>query len=81
MEMEIGRVNLLETVERSKKTALRIAFFGFPAIIAGIMLEDDLIANIGWAVSTVSLVIWTGLIMSGHLLAQRIPYDMMETED
>ena len=79
--MEIGRVNLLETVERSKKTALRIAFFGFPAIIAGIMLEDDLIANIGWAVSTVSLVIWTGLIMSGHLLAQRIPYDMMETED
>ncbi len=81
MEMEISRVNLLETVEGSKKTALRIASFGFPAIIAGVMLEDNLIANIGWAVSTVSLLIWTGLIMSGHLLAQRIPYDMIETDD
>ena len=81
MELEIGRVNLLEGVERSKKTALRIAFFGFPAIIAGIMLEDTLIANIGWAVSTVSLLVWTGLIMSGHLLAQRIPYQMMESDE
>ncbi len=81
MEMEISRVNLLETVERSKKTALKIAFFGFPAIIAGITLEDDLIANIGWAVSAVSLLIWTGLIMSGHLLAQRIPYHLVETDE
>lgn len=81
MEMEVGRVNLLETVERSKKTALKIAFSGFPLIIAGITFEDDLVANIGWAVSTVSLLIWTGLIMSGHLLAQRIPYHMLENED
>lgn len=81
MEMEIGRVNLLETIENSKKTALRIAFFGFPAILSGIVLEDNLVANIGWAVSTVSLLIWTGLIMSGHLLAQRIPYHMMETDE
>ena len=81
MEMEISRVNLLETIEGSKKTALRIAFFGFPAIIAGLMLEDVLISNIGWAVSTVSLLIWTGMIMSSHLLAQRIPYHMMESDD
>jgi len=81
MELEISRVNLLEGVERSNKTALRIAFFGFPAIIVGIMLEDTLIANIGWAVSTVSLLIWAGLIMSSRLLAQRIPYEMVETDD
>lgn len=81
METEIARVNLLETVENSKKTALRIAFFGFPAIIVGLMLEDDLIANIGWAVSTVSLLIWTGLIMSARLLSQRIPYELMESDD
>lgn len=81
MEMEVGRVNLLETVERSKKTALKIAFFGFPLIIAGITFEDDLVANVGWSVATVSLLIWTGLIMSGHLLAQRIPYHMLETDD
>lgn len=81
MELEISRVNLLEGVERSKKTALRIAFFGFPAIITGIMIDDTLIANIGWAVSTVSLLIWTGLIMSSRLLAQRIPYEMVETDE
>lgn len=81
MEMEVGRVNLLETVERSKKTALRIAVFGFPAILAGIMLKDDLIANIGWAISTVSLLIWAGMIASGHLLGQRIPYHMMESDE
>ena len=81
MELEISRVNLLEGIDQSKKTALRIAFFGFPAIITGIILEDTLIANIGWAVSTVSLLVWTGLIMSGNLLAQRIPYQMMESDE
>lgn len=81
MELEISRVNLLETIERSKKTALKLAFFGFPAIIVGILLEDGLIANVGWAVSTASLLIWTGLIMSSRLLAQRIPYEMIGSDD
>ncbi|MFN0278331.1 MAG: tetratricopeptide repeat protein [Pyrinomonadaceae bacterium] len=81
MELEISRVNLLEGVERSKKTALRIAFFGFPLIITGVVLDDNLIANIGWAVSAVSLVVWAGLIMSVQILAQRIPYEMVETDD
>ena len=49
MEMEISRVNLLETFENSKKTALRIASLASPAVIAGLLLDDDLIANIGWA--------------------------------
>ena len=81
MELEIGRVNLLETVQSSKKTTLRIVFVAFPLVIVGVLFEDELIANIGWAVSTVSLLIWTGLVMSTHLLAQRIPYDLVETDD
>ena len=81
MELEIGRVNLLETVETSKKTTLRITFLALPTIIFGVLFEDSLIANIGWAVSTVSLQIWTGMILSGHLLAQRIPYHMIETDE
>ncbi len=81
MELEISRVNLLEGVERSKKTALRIGFFGFPAIIAGLTLEETLIVNVGWAVSAVSLLVWTGLIISSTLLSQRIPYEMVETDD
>jgi tetratricopeptide (TPR) repeat protein len=80
MEMEISRVNLLDTVESSKRTALRIAFLAFPAVIIGVLFEDNLIANIGWAVSTVSLMIWTGLIITAKMLSQRIPYELMDTE-
>ena len=81
MELEIGRVNLLETVENSKKTTLRITFLALPAIIFGILFEDHLIANIGWAVSGVALAIWTGLIVTQKMLAQRIPYDLVVTDD
>lgn len=81
MELEIGRVNLLETVETSKKTTLRITFLALPTIIFGVLFEDHLIANIGWAVSAVALAIWTGLIVTQKMLAQRIPYDLVESED
>jgi tetratricopeptide (TPR) repeat protein len=52
MEMEISRVKLLENLESAQKTCLRIAFLGFPAIIFGLIL-DELITNIGWAISCV----------------------------
>jgi tetratricopeptide (TPR) repeat protein len=81
MEMEISRVNLLDGVERSKKTTLRIASLAFPAILIGVLFEDDLIANIGWAVSTVSLLIWTGLVITARMLSQRIPYELIDSED
>jgi tetratricopeptide (TPR) repeat protein len=81
MEMEVGRVSLLETLENSKKTALRIATLSFPAIFLGVLFEDELIANIGWAVSTISLLIWTGLIVSVRILSPRIPYELMESDD
>ena len=81
MELEVGRVNLLETLESSQKTALRIASLAFPAVIAGLLLEDDLIANIGWAVTTVSLLIWTGMIVSVRLLSQRLPYDLVSDDE
>lgn len=81
MEMEISRVNMLETVERSKRTALRIAFLAFPAVMIGVLFEDELIAQIGWAVSTVALLIWCGLIVSARILSTRIPYEMMDPDD
>ncbi len=81
MELEVSRVNMLETLERSKKTALRISSLAFPFVVAGLLLEDNLVANIGWAVTAVSLLIWTGMIISVRLLSQRIPYDLVETED
>jgi len=80
MDLEISRVNLLETLDRSKKTSLRIAFVGFPAILFGIFTGDNLIADIGWAVSSISLLIWTGLILTERMLAERIPLDLVEEE-
>ena len=81
MELEISRVNMLDTIERSKKTSLHIAFVSFPAIFYGVTFEEPLIANIGWAVSCVALLTWTGLIISTRMLAQRIPHELVEPED
>ena len=80
MEMEISRVNLLETLERSKKTSLQIALFGFPMILVGVVLEDNLIANMGWAVASVALLIWVGLIVSQKMFSSRIPFDLIEED-
>ena len=78
MEMEIHRVNLLETLERSKKTSLSAAVFGFPMILTGVVLELYLIANLGWAISCTALLFWLGLIVSQNIFSSRIPPEMME---
>jgi tetratricopeptide (TPR) repeat protein len=81
MELEISRVNMLETIEKSKKTALRITFLSFPAILVGILFEDSFVANVGWAISCVSLLVWAGLIISTSLLGQRIPHELVEPDE
>lgn len=80
MEMEISRINLLETLERSKKSCLRISLIGFPTIIFGLLADDALVCNVGWAVSTVALLIWAGLIVSQNFLSARLPLDLHEEE-
>ncbi len=80
MEMEISRVNLLDGLENSKKAILRIAFFSFPLIVSGIVFEDALITNIGWTVSTIALILWTGMILTVKLLSPRIPPELLEEE-
>ncbi len=81
MEMEISRINLLENLENAKKTSLKIVMFGFPAILIGLVLSENLIANIGWAISSVALLIWTGLLTSLNLFSERIPYELVENEE
>lgn len=80
MEMEVSRVNMLENLERAKKTCLQIALFGFPAIIIGVVLEEAPMANVGWAVSTIALLIWIGVIIAQNLFSERIPLDMETAE-
>ncbi len=81
MELEISRVNLLDTLDRTKRSSFRLNTVGFVAIAFGLALGDDLVANIGWAVSGVSLAIWTVTILLTRMLSPRIPFELMETED
>jgi len=81
MELEVGRVNLLESLEGGKKTVLRIASFGFAPLILGLVVEDDLFSNIGWAVTAISLLIWTALIIAVRFLSPRIPYELIDHEE
>jgi tetratricopeptide (TPR) repeat protein len=76
MDMEISRVNLLESLERGKRTSLKIALIGLHWIIIGLVLEENLVVNLGWAVSCVALLIWVGTLMSRNILSSRVPLDM-----
>ena len=74
MEMEISRVNLLEGLEKTKKTSLKIAFFSFPFIVVG-LISDGFVTDLGWTISGISLTLWTVLMLSQRMLATRIPMD------
>ncbi len=80
MELEVSRVNMLEGLERSKKTCLQIALLSFPAIIIGITLEENTMAEIGWAISSVALLVWVGVIVSLSIFSARIPLDFENEE-
>lgn len=80
LEMEIGRINLLETLERSQRTAMSIALVGTPVILTGILIGDRLVADIGWSVSAVALVVRLALIAAVNLFSARIPADALPDE-
>jgi tetratricopeptide (TPR) repeat protein len=81
MELEISRVNLLDTLDRTRRSSFRINMFGFLGIALGIAMGDDLVANIGWAVSGLSLAVWIVTIVMSRMLSPRIPFELMETDE
>ena len=80
MDLEISRINSLENMENHKKASLKIALLGLPAILFGVVLDEHLIANLGWAISAVALLIWIGMIITQKLLSTRIPLDLQEED-
>lgn len=78
LDMEVSRVNLLESLDRAKVTSLRIAIIALPAIVAGIVAGQTLLSNVGWAVSGTAIVIWTGIVISRNLLSERVRVDANE---
>lgn len=80
MELEISRVNLLDTLGRTKRASVRISALGVAAIVLGISLNESLIADVGWTVTGVGLIVWITMIVMIRMLSPRIPFDLMETE-
>ena len=80
MELEISRVNLLDTLSRTRRGALRVSIIGWGVIALGLGLEDALVADVGWVLSGVSLLIWIVMIVMIKMLSPRIPFDMLETD-
>ena len=80
MELEISRVNLLDTLGRTKRAAVRISALGLGVILAGVALGETLITNIGWTVSGVGLIVWVVMMILIRMLSPRIPFDMLETD-
>lgn len=80
MELEISRMNLLDTLALVKGGALRIAVVGIPVIVIGVLFTEYLVANVGWAVSLISFAVWTTVIVLTHMLSARIPYELVEDE-
>lgn len=81
MELEISRVNLLDTLDRTKRSSFRTNMLGFVVIFLGLTFRDDMLTNVGWAVSGVSLVVWIVTILMTRMLATRIPFELMETDE
>jgi tetratricopeptide (TPR) repeat protein len=80
MELEVSRVNLLDTLDRVRRSALRFVLLGLPVIAAGLLLEDSLIANIGWGVSILALCIWILVVAGKQMLQRRIPFEIVDAD-
>jgi tetratricopeptide (TPR) repeat protein len=81
MEAEVQRINLLETFKKHKAIAVRITIFGLFIISLGNFLEILTITNIGWAISTISVIAWFGLFIGKNVMVERIPIEVFDDVD
>lgn len=81
MELEVSRVNLIDSLIRARGNALRVTGIGLPIIIGGVILQYDLVANIGWAISGVAIIAWVVMSIMERMLDSRIPLDMVESAE
>ena len=80
MELEISRMNLLERLDRWRRTALRLAMYSLPLIAAGTLFDELLLADAGWLVSSIGFLCWVGMNVGIKMLSSRIPYELVENE-
>lgn len=80
MDMELGRVNLLDALDRWKGTTFRLGLAGFPVIGLGLYLEDATIANGGWILSGGMLVLWTAILLASRAFSARIEPELLSED-
>jgi len=81
MEVEVGRVSMLESLQRTRRTLLRITAFGFFVVAVGITAADEVLVTVGLAVTTLALIVWLALRVASGVFAERIAYDEVSGED
>lgn len=80
MDLEIGRVNLLDALARWRQTTLKLAMIGFPAIALGLYFEDSTTANAGWILSAGMLIVWIVISVGSRMFTARISPELLEEE-
>jgi tetratricopeptide (TPR) repeat protein len=72
LEMEIGRINLLDALRRWGRTAFVLTLIGFPLIALGMHFEEPTTANAGWTLSSSMLVLWIVFRIGSRIFVPRI---------
>ncbi len=80
LEMELGRVNLLDALDRWKGTTFRLCLIGFPVIAVGLYFEDPTITNCGWILSGGALLLWTGILLASKAFTPRISPELLSED-
>lgn len=78
MELEISRLNLTDTFHRMGKWALPTAAAGGTLILVGSVIDENTLADVGWAISTAAIVCGVVARLGGGIVASRIPPQMID---
>ena len=80
MDLELSRINLLDTLQSTSSTATWITLCGFPVIGLGLLFGNPSVANTGWAVSGLALLVWLTAGVFSRMFVLRIPYEHLEED-
>lgn len=80
MDMELGRVNLLDALHRWKGMTLRLCLIGFPIIALGLFFNDAMVANAGWILSGGMITLWAAIRLATRVFAPRIAPELLQED-
>ncbi|HCA58641.1 MAG TPA: hypothetical protein DEP46_11725 [Blastocatellia bacterium] len=80
MELEVSRVNLLERLERNSRAAVRVSLVGLLVLFVGLLLDQIMIANFGWAIVFIAIGVRLVLLIGRKMMTNRIPFELVERD-